>query len=560
MLRQRRITIRGRLIIAFVLVALLSAGLIAAMTLRDTAANLRASANQALGAAADQTASRVDTFLLNNLDAVRSEAQLPVFAPFFALPLRSRPNSPQRADALLTLQNLQRKDPVNLQRYALLDLQGITVLSTLDPPLEPALAQSYIAQPLRSGLPFAAPITLDPERRGPVLTLSSPVHDNGGATVGVLLVQYNAAILQQLLLASTGSVGAGSCALLVDDQQLILANACAPSVVGRTLVPADPATVGALQAARRLPPGTPQDLSANLPELQAGLAGIAQTRFFAARSDAAVLTQNAAAPLTAQPWSVVFARPQALFQAPLRAQIRATLLIALAVVIAAALLGALVGTRVVQPLEHLTAVAEQIGAGDWEVQVPSSRIHEVQVLGTTFNTMAAALRQTVSDLEGRVAARTADLETALSAQAAQGQQLAAALAEQQALNSLVSALSAPIIPVRAGVLVVPLAGQLDAGRVAAALHRLHLAIEQQRAEVAIVDLTGLLLVDPAIAQTLLRAAQTTALLGARFLVVGMRPDIAQAMVGLGADLADLHTWATLEAALAQLPALAPSSR
>jgi len=49
---------------------------------------------------------------------------------------------------------------------------------------------------------------------------------------------------------------------------------------------------------------------------------------------------------------------------------------------------------------------------------------------------------------------------------------------------------------------------------------------------------------------LLRAAQAVRLLGARVMLTGIRPEVAQAIVGLGVDLSSIETRASLQDGIA----------
>ncbi len=64
----------------------------------------------------------------------------------------------------------------------------------------------------------------------------------------------------------------------------------------------------------------------------------------------------------------------------------------------------------VRPLDMLTEGAERIAAGDLDYQVPVRSRDELGRLASTFNDMAARLRDLIGSLEGRVEERTQDLE------------------------------------------------------------------------------------------------------------------------------------------------------
>jgi rsbT co-antagonist protein RsbR len=73
---------------------------------------------------------------------------------------------------------------------------------------------------------------------------------------------------------------------------------------------------------------------------------------------------------------------------------------------------------------------------------------------------------------------------------------------------------------------------------------------ETHAQVAILDITGVPVVDTQVANALLRAAQAVKLLGAQVVLTGIRPEVAQTLVGLGVDLGDIVTRGTLQSGIA----------
>lgn len=118
-------------------------------------------------------------------------------------------------------------------------------------------------------------------------------------------------------------------------------------------------------------------------------------------------------------------------------------------------------------------------------------------------------------------------------------------AEQHQLQATVLELSAPLLPLLPGVLVLPLIGSIDALRAERILEAELGTILRERAEVVLVDITGTSVVDTSVAMQLVRAAAGAQLLGCRTILVGVRPEIAQTLVGLGVDLGGIITRATL---------------
>lgn len=119
-------------------------------------------------------------------------------------------------------------------------------------------------------------------------------------------------------------------------------------------------------------------------------------------------------------------------------------------------------------------------------------------------------------------------------------------AQQAALQEL----STPLVPIAEGVLAMPIVGAIDAVRARQILEALLDGISKQRAHTAIVDITGVRVVDSQVASALVGAARAARLLGARVVLTGIRPEVAQTLVGLGADLTGIVTLGTLQSGIA----------
>ncbi|MDI3290154.1 STAS domain-containing protein [Polyangium sp. 15x6] len=109
----------------------------------------------------------------------------------------------------------------------------------------------------------------------------------------------------------------------------------------------------------------------------------------------------------------------------------------------------------------------------------------------------------------------------------------------------IRALSTPIIEVWDGVITLPLMGVVDSQRAAETMERLLEAIVRKNARNAIIDLTGVDVIDTSTADHILRLVRAAELLGARCVITGIRPAVAQTMVSIGIDLSKLVTLASL---------------
>jgi len=107
------------------------------------------------------------------------------------------------------------------------------------------------------------------------------------------------------------------------------------------------------------------------------------------------------------------------------------------------------------------------------------------------------------------------------------------------------ALSTPVVKLWDGIVALPLIGTLDSERTQTVMENLLQAIVETESQVAIIDITGVVTVDTAVAQNLLKTVAATRLMGADCIISGVRPQIAQTMVYLGVELGDVVTKATL---------------
>ncbi|MER7154555.1 STAS domain-containing protein [Streptomyces lydicus] len=109
--------------------------------------------------------------------------------------------------------------------------------------------------------------------------------------------------------------------------------------------------------------------------------------------------------------------------------------------------------------------------------------------------------------------------------------------------------STPVVRLWRHVLAVPLIGTLDTARTQVVMENLLQAIQENEAQIAIIDITGVPTVDTAVAQHLLQTVNAVRLMGADCVISGIRPPIAQTIAQLGIDLSTILTRATLADAL-----------
>lgn len=109
--------------------------------------------------------------------------------------------------------------------------------------------------------------------------------------------------------------------------------------------------------------------------------------------------------------------------------------------------------------------------------------------------------------------------------------------------------STPITEIWDGVLTLPIIGTLDSQRTMMVMEKLLSRIEQDRASVVVIDVTGVIAIDSQVSHHLIQMIRAVELMGASAVITGIRPEIARALTSLNIDLGGVTTRLTLSEGL-----------
>ncbi|HSH05432.1 MAG TPA: ATP-binding protein [Anaerolineae bacterium] len=416
-----------KLIIAFLIVALIPLTVMAYLNSVSTREALTNAANEKLLAAASQTATIVDSFIDTNLDAVDVQSQLPLFTEFLALSPEEQAdpdNLEELVELLTALKNRANRNfsrntgntsenildsYIFIQNYTLINLDGIVVADTTARNIGTDRSESaYFQSTIARNVPYVSPILFATGTNLPSIYFAARISD---PAVGVLVMEYNPIGLQELIKQSNGLAGEASYPVLFDENNMFLGHGEEDEAIFKLFEIPEQATLRLLQNAQRLPTRPLDRFTLPNPDWVQGLS--TNSPYFTV-TDTQLndkINQVAVTELNNLDWRVAFVQPQEVFLAASVAQNRANLVSALIIAVLVAISAIGVARLLARPITRLTAVATQVTAGNLDARADVNSDDEIGTLAHAFNTMTAQLREIIDSLEEQVQARTARLET-----------------------------------------------------------------------------------------------------------------------------------------------------
>jgi methyl-accepting chemotaxis protein len=122
-------------------------------------------------------------------------------------------------------------------------------------------------------------------------------------------------------------------------------------------------------------------------------------------------------------------------------------------------------------------------------------------------------------------------------------------AEVQKRSLALLEMSTPVTKIWDGVLFAPIVGIVDSKRSVDIMNKALSSIADTRASTLLLDISGVAVVDTAVANHLIKIARAAVLMGCKTIISGISPAIAQTIAELGIDLGTIQTTSTIESAL-----------
>jgi rsbT co-antagonist protein RsbR len=125
------------------------------------------------------------------------------------------------------------------------------------------------------------------------------------------------------------------------------------------------------------------------------------------------------------------------------------------------------------------------------------------------------------------------------------------LDQQQQLLDLVTTMEAPAVPLADGVLFVPIVGHIDTRRAQTLTNRLLQEVNEQRAHLVVLDISGVTMMDTSVARALMNTTQAIRLLGCEVTLSGISAAVAITLIHLGVNMDGIATARSPQEALVQ---------
>ncbi|HMU91862.1 MAG TPA: GAF domain-containing protein [Anaerolineales bacterium] len=349
--------------------------------------------------------------------AIGKQARTPELTDFLSLPAPERADSDLEAAALETLTKFKDESASHIIAYSLVDLGGRNILSTDPSAIGVSYTdQAFIASAITDHKPHASGLYLTHQPDVRIIYFATPIVSKTNDSLGVLLVTYNAKILQAVMdtiLRGRPVINTDQYSFLIDKTGFfVLAHSSFLTLDFKTYLGENDPRLKVLQEQAGTDLDAIKAFNIPQPEIVEAIKSVPEgTSSFQIPSveNDGKLAESAANTISSSDWVLVTSQPVSTISKATSGQTRNTVLISIAIVFIAAVSAVAVSNVFTNPLQQLTSVAEKISAGDFSQQAEIKTHDEIGLLAGAINEMASQIRGFIASLENRVEQRTLEL-------------------------------------------------------------------------------------------------------------------------------------------------------
>lgn len=409
-------TLRIKLISSTLAVVLIPLILLAIINSQFTQNALHTQINQSLNLAAQQTADKLDEFLKDTKETVAYQANLSVFYEYLSLDPDKRDGSDARERLDLTIDTLQFNHNSYMTSIAILNMFGENVYDTAPSSVGSSEKDAdYFTVTTVTEKPYISPVLFSQKSNGSYIYFAAPIRSPQQQLIGVLRVRFDALVLQSILQESSNTNGIRSHPILIDENQLRIADSLTPSLLYRTVSVLPYESILALRQINRLPYKPNSELTTNLSAFADAIKRFQTNPYFSLElhpeADDSHVEVGAYASLQNQSWTLVYVQEQESITKTIAAQNKVSTLAAALIASLVGLFATLMARAFSNPIQKLTETAAEVARGDMTARAVVQTNDEIGTLASVFNSMTAQLSVSINELEDRVRDRTQELAT-----------------------------------------------------------------------------------------------------------------------------------------------------
>lgn len=429
-------TLRVRLVTIFLAIVILPLILLSFAQSRFMFSTLQEEKESSLRMAAMQVASRLDNYLDRSRDSIRRVSNLSIFAQFIELDPAARAQSPQESELRKTLNVVEIDEldnPVYRSSFAVLDENGMNIYDTFSDVSGMRLPSSigssdpftkgkgayegdmeYFKIPFHTSSTYISPVYIQTQQNA-FFYISSPIKNTKGETIGVLRMRNDGLLLQQLVREFNNLTGPNTYAILVDENNIRLADGFTPQYIFRSVASLPNSQVRDLQENYRLPNLPASMVTTQYDDFARALTKSSETPTFMIDIDPESGPQDypeigAIQSLNSMPWKVIFVEKDFDFAVLQKRESSLVTLVTTLIATVVGMIAVLSSHLLSRPIVRLTSVAQVIASGNLNVKAPADTPDEFGVLGKALNSMTNQVLKLIMELENRVKSRTQDIQ------------------------------------------------------------------------------------------------------------------------------------------------------
>lgn len=408
------VPLRIKLIVASLFMVIIPLIVLSLVTTTTVHINFSEQRLQNMQLAAQRTATVIDEFLNTNKLAVEDESDTKILGQYLAATDLERKTL--RGEIELLFNTLSQRGSEYIRSFGLLDNTGTNIFDTDSAQVNKVEGFSdYFLEAFTKQKSFISDIRFEDNRRSSFF-ISSPIKDDASNTLGVFRVKFNSEAFQTLLEGQKDLAGPKTRPILLDENQIRLADAYNRTYIFNTLAPINPSQLTQLKSTGKLPNIQDALLSTNMIELanqlkkNAGKNKVYSAQMISLDTESRNDEVLIAAQMNAKPWTILYTQSASALQNLVQQQTSLAWLVTTIIGFLTTMAATFVARSISSPIIRLTDTAKEIAAGKIDAKAEISTSDEVGTLAGIFNNMTAQLRHLISSLEDRVAARTQQLD------------------------------------------------------------------------------------------------------------------------------------------------------